>query len=239
MTDMNVSLEQEGSRRHEAVLDAVATHSRGPDAEASGVQQREARERDVQRRDADKLSARDGAFQREADNKQNIRSAAWKAMAEAKQNAARADAGGAHTGAPRDWHISAKGEWDRLPDQTKLAVKRSQAAQNEISQALDSVRPVLKQQGMSDVQGVKQLIAWENNIRNPATRDAAFQALHQAYGYQPQTSAQAVADAEVRGFSAGRPHMQNLNVVKRMVQLLEGGLANSLQRAYDLTLAGY
>jgi hypothetical protein len=104
---------------------------------------------------------------------------------------------------------------------------------------------MLKQQGLSDAAAVKKLVEWEGNLRNPATRQQAFEALHQAYGYQPQQQQSpyahmdaAQADAEIARFSQGRPHMGNQAVRNRMAWLMQAGHAHDLHSAYEMTIRG-
>lgn len=90
-----------------------------------------------------------------------------------------------------------KNIWDNLtPEARALAVKREAevakgfdeyrgktAQLQEISQALEPLKPVLQQNGIqSEAQAVKRLIEWEGSFRNPQTRMQAFQALAQQYG---------------------------------------------------------
>src|SRR5262249_54454688 len=122
-----------------------------------------------------------------------------------EQQGSNASNNGVPAGPPPNWSTSAKGEWERLPDSVKVARYREEAALTprlqehaEIAKSLDHLRPMLKQQGLSDAAAVKRLVEWENNLRNPATRDAAFQALHQAYGYQPQQQQVAICELQRR-----------------------------------------
>jgi hypothetical protein len=104
-------------------------------------------------------------------------------------------------GPPSAW----KGIWESLtPEARALAVKReaevakgfdeyrSKTAQyQEISQALDPIRPILQQSGIqSDAQAVKTLLQWEGSFRNPETRLQAFHNLAQQYGVDLSTLAQ-------------------------------------------------
>lgn len=98
-----------------------------------------------------------------------------------------------------------KNIWDKLPEDARaIAVKReaevakgfdeyrSKTAQlQEIAQAIDPIRPVLQQNGItSDAQAVKTLLQWENGFRNPQTRIQAFHALAQQYGVDLSTLVQ-------------------------------------------------
>ncbi len=101
-------------------------------------------------------------------------------------------------GPPSAW----KGIWDSLtPEARELAVKRESdvekgfaeyrtktAQLTEISQAIDPIRPVLQQSGItSDVQAVKKLLEWEASFRNPQSRMQAFQNLARQYGVDLST----------------------------------------------------
>lgn len=105
-------------------------------------------------------------------------------------------------GPPSGWSKEAKAIWDQLPEAVKAdAVRReaevakgfdeyrSKTAQlQEISQAIEPLRPMLQQHGItSDAQAVKRLLEWEGAIRNPATRIQAIHGLLQQYGVDPST----------------------------------------------------
>jgi hypothetical protein len=101
-------------------------------------------------------------------------------------------------GPPSAW----KGIWDSLtPEARALAVKRETevakgfeeyrgktAQLQEISQALDPIRPILQQNGIqSDAHAVKTLLEWEGSFRNPQTRMQAFHNLARQYGVDLST----------------------------------------------------
>jgi len=101
-------------------------------------------------------------------------------------------------GPPSAW----KGIWESMtPEARAIAVKRetevakgfeeyrTKTAQfQEISQALDPIRPILQQNGIqSDAAAVKSLLAWEGNFRNPQTRTQAFHDLARQYGVDLST----------------------------------------------------
>ena len=101
-------------------------------------------------------------------------------------------------GPPSAW----KGIWDSMtPEARAIAVKRESevakgfeeyrgktAQLQEISQALDPLRPVLQQHGItSDAAAVKSLLAWEGSFRNPQTRVQAFHDLAKQYGVDLST----------------------------------------------------
>jgi len=105
-------------------------------------------------------------------------------------------------GPPSGWSKEAKAIWDQLPEAVKADAVRREAevakgfdeyraktAQlQEISQALDPIRPVLQQSGItSDAQAVKRLLEWESSFRNPATRASAFLGLAKQYGVDLST----------------------------------------------------
>lgn len=96
-------------------------------------------------------------------------------------------------GPPSAW----KNIWDSLtPEAQAIAVKRETevakgfdeyrgktAQLTEISQALDPIRSILQQNGItSDAAAVKTLLNWEAGFRNPQTRMQAFHSLAQQYG---------------------------------------------------------
>jgi hypothetical protein len=95
--------------------------------------------------------------------------------------------------------------WGNLtPEAQALAVKREAevakgfdeyrgktAQLQEISQALDPIRPILQQNGItSDAAAVKSLLNWEASFRNPQTRIQAFQSLAKQYGVDLPTLVQ-------------------------------------------------
>ena len=101
-------------------------------------------------------------------------------------------------GPPSAW----KGLWENLsPEARALAVKRETEVEKgfaeyrtktaqltEISQALDPIRPILQQSGItSDAAAVKSLLAWERAFRNPQTRVQAFHNLAKQYGVDLST----------------------------------------------------
>jgi DNA repair exonuclease SbcCD ATPase subunit len=100
-------------------------------------------------------------------------------------------------GPPSGWSKEAQALWETLPPSVKADAVRREAevakgfeeyrgktAQlQEISQALDPIRPVLQQNGItSDAHAVKTLLNWEAGFRNPQTRMQAFHQLAQQYG---------------------------------------------------------
>lgn len=100
-------------------------------------------------------------------------------------------------GPPSGWSKEAQALWDQLPPAVKADAVRREAevakgfeeyrgktAQlQEITQALDSIRPILQQNGIqSDAAAVKTLLNWEAGFRNPATRVQAFHDLAKTYG---------------------------------------------------------
>ena len=100
-------------------------------------------------------------------------------------------------GPPSGWSKEAQALWDQLPPAVKADAVRREAevakgfeeyrgktAQlQEITQALDPIRPILQQNGIqSDAAAVKQLLQWEGSFRNPATRVQAFHDLARTYG---------------------------------------------------------
>lgn len=101
-------------------------------------------------------------------------------------------------GPPSAW----KGIWESMtPEARAIAVKRETevakgfdeyrgktAQLQEISQALDPIRPILQQNGIqSDAHAVKTLLEWEGSFRNPQTRMQAFQNLAKQYGVDLST----------------------------------------------------
>jgi hypothetical protein len=101
-------------------------------------------------------------------------------------------------GPPPIW----KDIWEGMtPEARALAVKREAevakgfeeyrgktAQLQEITQALDPIRPILQQNGIqSDAQAVKTLLQWEGSFRNPQTRMQAFQNLAAQYGVDLST----------------------------------------------------
>lgn len=104
-------------------------------------------------------------------------------------------------GPPSAW----KAIWETMsPEAQALAVKRETEVEkgiseyrgkvaqlSEISQALEPLRPVLQQHGITtEVQAVKRLLDWEGSFRNPQTRMQAFTNLAQQYGIDLSTLAQ-------------------------------------------------
>lgn len=101
-------------------------------------------------------------------------------------------------GPPPIW----KGIWESMtPEARALAVKREAevakgfeeyrgktAQLQEITQALDPIRSVLQQNGItSDAHAVKTLLEWEGSFRNPQTRVQAFHNLARQYGVDLST----------------------------------------------------
>lgn len=101
-------------------------------------------------------------------------------------------------GPPPIW----KDIWEGMtPEARALAVKREAevakgfeeyrgktAQLQEITQALDPIRSVLQENGItSDAHAVKTLLQWEGSFRNPQTRMQAFQNLARQYGVDLST----------------------------------------------------
>ncbi len=121
----------------------------------------------------------------------------------AEQNASPTDSKPA--GPPSGWSKEAQALWDQLPPAVRADAVRREAevakgfdeyrgktAQlQEISQALEPLRPVLQQNGIqNDVQAVKRLLEWEGSFRNPQTRTQAFHNLAKQYGVDLNSLAQ-------------------------------------------------
>jgi hypothetical protein len=119
-------------------------------------------------------------------------------------------------GPPSAW----KAIWGNLtPEAQAIAVKRESevakgfdeyrgktAQLQEISQALDSIRPVLQQNGIqSDAQAVKTLLNWEAGFRNPQTRVQAFHQLARQYGVDLNQLAQNPSQAPSAGQDIPEP----------------------------------
>ena len=105
-------------------------------------------------------------------------------------------------GPPSGWSKEAKAIWDQLPEAVKADAVRREAevakgfdeyrtktAQlQEISQALEPLKPILQQSGIqSEAQAVKRLLEWEGSFRNPQTRVQAFHMLAKQYGVDLST----------------------------------------------------
>jgi hypothetical protein len=100
-------------------------------------------------------------------------------------------------GPPSGWSKEAQALWETLPPAVKADAVRREAevakgfdeyrgktAQlQEISQALEPLKPILQQSGIqTEAQAVKRLLEWEGSFRNPQTRMQAFHNLAQQYG---------------------------------------------------------
>jgi hypothetical protein len=187
--------------------------------------------------------------------------------------------------APSAW----KGVWEVLtPEARAIAVKReadvekgfteyrNKTAQlQEISQALEPLRPILQQNGIqSDAQAVKTLLNWEQGFRNPQTRIQSFHSLAKQYGVDLSTLAQGSSQPaqdipeplrpvidqfgnivqemnglkaefqrsreekvsqELTSFAKDKPHFEKVRV--SMGQLMQAGMADSLESAYQKALA--
>jgi hypothetical protein len=113
--------------------------------------------------------------------------------------------------APSSWSKEVLPLWESLPQGVKDEVRKRESdfqkgiekykdkatRHDEIAQVLTPIRPILQQYGIAnDAQAVSRLVEWENSLRNPQTRMAAFHNLARTYGIdlsQAQQSAQDMA----------------------------------------------
>lgn len=160
-------------------------------------------------------------------------------------------------GPPSGWSKEAQALWDQLPPAVKADAVRREAetakgfdeyrgktAQlQEISQALDPIRPVLQQSGItSDAQAVKTLLNWEAGFRNPQTRVQAFHQLAKQYGVDLSTLVQNPSPAPSAGQDIPEPLrpvidqfgniVQDVNSVKQELQNLRSERVESELRSF-------
>lgn len=225
--------DEQGNGLRDTIESAYASSTVSPDIDSAvsgAVEQRDRENRD-KGRDLDRFAS-------EAKAADSIRDAARKAVNETKLKAAQGatepvQGATVAAGAPKDWDAGAKAAWDQIPQEARLAIHRAEAtrqeafeprlrAHEEIRQAFEPVRDVLRQAGIQDeVQGVKKLLEWEGALRNPATRAQAFHALAQQYQFDlgGSYSAPDPVERELSTFSTGKEHFETVR--ETMGRMLE------------------
>lgn len=160
-------------------------------------------------------------------------------------------------GPPSSWSKESQAIWENLPPQVKAdAIKReaevakgfdeyrTKTAQfQEISKALDPIRPLLQQNGIqSDAQAVKTLLEWENGFRNPQTRIQAFHQLAERYGVDLSSLAQRSDQSSVPGQEIPehlRPVLDNIGQLSQTVTSLESRIQMQDQQKIASDLAAF
>jgi hypothetical protein len=137
--------------------------------------------------------------------------------------------------------------WEGLtPEARAIAVKRETevakgfeeyrgktAQLQEISQALEPLKPMLQQQGIqNEAQAVKRLLEWEGSFRNPQTRMQAFQNLAQQYGVDLSTLVQNPSQAHQTAQDIPEPLRPVIDQFGNIVQEVNG-LKQEFQRSRE------
>lgn len=143
---------------------------------------------------------------------------------------------------PAGWSAAAKAAFASLPPAVQAAVSRREQevaqgfAQYEgIGKALAPMQPMLQARGVAPAAYVQQMVAIDQALQNPATRNQAFAYLFQTYGYRPGASS---ADQQHGG--ASNPLMQpsadpTIAALQQQLQLVTSHLTQQeAQRAAEL-----
>lgn len=156
-------------------------------------------------------------------------------------------------GPPSSWSKEAKAVWDALPDAAKAAaVKREEevskgfdeyrgktAQLQEISQALEPLRPMLQQQGIAtEAQAVKRLLEWEGMFRNPQTRIGAFHQLARQYGVNLSTLVQNPSEPSTAQGAPAQPSV-DLSGITQKVNNLESELQRRDRETVSVKLSEF
>lgn len=146
--------------------------------------------------------------------------------------------------------------WNTLPEHVKsdftrrsaefdkgITEYRQKTAQlQEISQALEPLRPVLQQQGIqTEAQAVKRLLEWEASIRNPQTRIHAIRSLAGQYGVDLSQLVQSSSEpSTAQDIPANlRPVIDQFGNIVQKVNTLESELQRRDQERVSSELSAF